>query len=450
MPWQDWSMWVAMRRICFAGALFALTSGASAQGGKAAVDPASTVAATFARDVLPILQKHCQECHRPNRVAPMSLIEYSEVRPWAKAIRNSVVSRTMPPFHVNAPLGHFKDDIRLTDEQIATIAKWVDTGAPQGNPADAPPAVVWPSGEWLLGDPDLVLPYPVYSPNTNNLDEVIVFFSDYVFPQETWVQSFEFKATNYRVLHHAGVYSVGPEFFVPEDKVLNTDDEHLSKFGGKSSGSFALMKDKPHLYTWLPGQQFNRRAEGDGFRIKAGNRLVIQLHVAPTTEAIQFQISLGLHFVNGEITTDTIPKLGRLKDFSIPPGAPAHRLRTEIGFDQARTVIGFNAHMHVRGKSTSIVFHYPDGRTETVFDLPHYNFDWQRDYYLAKPMQVPAGTRAEFIAEWDNSVANPLNPDPAAEVKWGAHNTDEMYDGLVYATGAREKPLRVVKGIVQP
>ncbi len=407
-------------------------------------------AVTFSRDVLPILQSRCQECHRPNRIAPMSLLTYAEVRPWASAIRKSVVAREMPPFHADGPLGRFEDDVRLTEEQIATIARWVDSGAPQGNPADAPPPVEPGSDAWMLGEPDLVITFPSYAVQASETDSNVLLYSDYVFPQETWVESIEFKSTDYRIVHHAGVNAVGPDFFVPEDLILNTDDEHLDKFDGRSDGGLKLQGAKNHLYTWLPGQLYEKKAPGDGFRVGAGERLTLRTHIGPAEHAGEFTVSLGLHFVNGYITRDTRGKLGRIEHFEIPAGAPSHEIRTTRTFGRDSRVIAFNVHMHARGKSSQFLFHYPDGRTETAFNLPRYNLDWQRDYYLAEPMEVPAGTVVEFIAEFDNSANNPINPDPTVNVHWGPTNLDEMYDGIVVFSLPLDKPIRVVHGIAQP
>jgi hypothetical protein len=380
----------------------------------------------------------------------MSLLTYAEVRPWASAIRKSVVAREMPPFHADGPLGRFENDIRLTDAQIATIAAWVDAGAPQGNPSDAPPPVEWASDDWLLGEPDLVVTFPMYAVEASADDANVLLYSDYIFPQETWIESIEFKSTDYRIIHHAGVNAVGPDFFVPEDLILNTDDEHLDKFDGRSDGGLKLQGEKNHLYTWLPGQLYEKQAPGDGFRVGAGERLTLRTHIGPAAEASTFTVSLGLHFVDGYITRQTRGKLGRIEHFEIPAGAPSHLLRTAREFGNDSRVIGFNVHMHARGKSTQFRFHYPDGRSEVVFKLPRYNLDWQRDYYLAEPIDVPAHTVVEYIGEFDNSANNPINPDPTVPVHWGPSNVDEMYDGIVIFSLPLAEPIRVVHGVAQP
>ncbi len=418
---------------------------ARAQGGAPA--EASPGRVTFTKDILPILQAYCQDCHRPGQIAPMSLIEYAEVRPWAKAIRTAVAERKMPPFHANAPLGHFQDDNRLAEAQIDLITRWIDADAPRGDLKDAPPRPAWAGLEWVLGTPDLVLEFPEYTSKGNDADEEILLYSDHVFPQEVWVQAIEFKSTNYRVIHHTGINGVDPGFFVPEDRTLDSHDEHLAKFGGKSNGGGALMAHKNHLYTWLPGQRVERRLAGDAFRIGAGERIVMQTHIAPTAEPVTFKISLGLEMMDGELYNESQIQVSFMRNLRVPPRDPKYVVTEWKQFGRDSLVTGFNVHMHLRGKSSSIRFHYLDGRVETVFDVPQYSFDWQRVYFLQKPYMVPAGTKIEYTAEWDNSANNPLNPDPAAEVVWGGLTTDEMYGGTVLYTVPRKEPLRIVNGV---
>lgn len=353
----------------------------------------------------------------------------------------------MPPFNANAPLGHFQSDGRLTDGQIDLLVRWIDTGAPEGNPADAPPPVTWDSAGWALGTPDMVLEFPEYTSKTNNTDEEVLLFSDHVFDRHTWIQAIELKSTDYRILHHAGIVSANDKFFVPEDRILDSTDEHLDKFGGASNGGLQLVAQN-FLYTWLPGQRVQRRPDGEGFHIAKGERLVIQTHIAPSAEAVPLKISLGLKFVNGDLRAHSKEVVVWMTDLRVPPGAPSYVLSQWKDVVAQMAVSGFNVHMHLRGKSAQIVFHYPDGRSETVLDVPHYDFNWQRLYILSTPMSVPAGTRIQFIGEWDNSPNNPRNPDPTKEVIWGGKTTDEMYSANVYFSEQRQYPVRVADGHV--
>ncbi len=173
----------------------------------------------------------------------------------------------------------------------------------------------------------------------------------------------------------------------------------------------------------------------------------MQTHIAPTAERVTFKISLGLEMMDGELKTETLGKLSFMKQLRVPPGDPKYVVTEWKQFGTDSLVTGFNVHMHLRGKSSNIRFHYLDGRVETVFDVPQYSFDWQQVYFLQKPYMVPAGTKIEYTAEWDNSANNPLNPDPAAEAVWGGLTTDEMYGGTVLYTVPRKEPLRIVNGV---
>jgi hypothetical protein len=375
----------------------------------------------------------------------MSLLKYEEVRPWAKGIRNVVSEGTMPPFHAKSPLGTFDNDNRLTPEQIQTMVRWVDAGAPRGNPADAPPPAEFPSGDWSLGEPDIILEFPEYTSKTNNIDEEILLFSDQIFANRTWIQAFEFKTSDYRVVHHAGVFAVDRDFIVPPDLVLDSEDEYIDKFSGP--GAAVELLGQEHMFTWLPGQRIQPWAEGAGIVVPKGSRIVIQTHIPPMTEAIPFKATLGIWLVDGVVNVLSSEKAAEMKDLVVPPGEPDYVKRQELQFHAEATVYGYTVHMHLRGESSQIIFHYPDGTSEVAFDLPRFDFDWQRIYWLNEPKVVPAGTRIEFVAEWDNSPGNPLNPDPTAEVIWGGHTSDEMYGGHVFYSIARKKPIRVENGI---
>jgi mono/diheme cytochrome c family protein len=401
-------------------------------------DDAQSNAPTFTRDVLPILQRHCQECHRPGQVGPMSLLTYAETRPWAKAIRDAVTARAMPPFHANAPLGTFQNDQRLTEDEIAAVTRWVDTAAPQGDPDAAPHPVEWPSAEWTRGEPDLVLEFPEYQAPAETTDQQVLFFSDKVFDNQTWVKAFELRATDYRAVHHVGVFVFEKDIEVPKGRVRKIPDEEMGGF----------IFEHRNLYTWLPGQRAETLPEGSAFVIRRGERVVLQTHMPPLTESSPVKLSLGIWLYTGTLNISNEDITAFNYDLAIPAGEPNYVARKTITFGHDATITGYNVHMHLRGKSSQILFHYPDGTSEVAFDLPRYSFDWQRRYWLAEPKPVPAGTQMEFVGVWDNSADNPLNPDPTIPVEWGRRTVDEMYTGMVYFSRPRVNVREIVNGIV--
>ena len=392
---------------------------------------------TFTRDILPILQQRCQTCHRPDQVAPMSFLTYEEVRPWVKSIRKVVHERTMPPFHAAGPLGRYRDDPRLTDAQIETILDWAERGAPRGNPQDAPLAVDWNAPAGAVAEPDLVLKFGGYTTNPQNADAYVAFISEHVFPEDTWLESIEIKPADMSLVHHAALYAV-PKSMAVLEPALETG------FLATKSSIPALMKN--HLLTWLPGQGPRERKGGQGFLIEAGSRLVIDAHISPTEETTPVAIALRMRYVEGILDRETKNKPFRVTDIDIPAHESRYVRSGFRKFGREVTIFGFNVHMHLRGKSSRFVLHLPNGRSGTVFEIPKWDFNWQREYYLTTPIVVPRGTRVEYIAEWDNSAANPFNPDPSRRVEFGAQTEDEMYGGRVLYHYPREESLVVRAG----
>jgi hypothetical protein len=368
----------------------------------------------------------------------MSLLTYQETRPWAKGIREAVAERTMPPFHADAPLGHFRNDPRLSDAEIATVLRWVDAGAPRGNPEHAPPPKEWPTGDWTRGEPDLVIEFPEYTSVPDQVDRRVLLYSDELFDDQMWADAFELRASDYRLVHHVGVFNIDKKDSVPERGIEELREEDTDEF----------VFGKRNVFTWLPGQLTETRPPGSAFLIRKRTRFVLQVHIPPTDQASPIKVSLGVWRYNGAITRTNETAGSFMFDLVVPAGNPNYVSSETLTIHRDVTVTGFNVHMHLRGKSSEIRFHYPDGHTETVFRLPRFDFDWQRRYWLSKPLSVPAGTQFEFIGVWDNSADNPFNPDPTADVTWGRRTVDEMYTGLVYFSVERNKVAKVVDGRV--
>lgn len=397
----------------------------------------------FTKDILPILQEKCQACHRPGQIAPMSLLSYKEVRPWVKSIQKEVAAKNMPPFHAKSPIGYFKDDPRLSDSEIQSIVDWVSKGAPEGNRALAPKPINWEAKGWSMGKPDQVLTFPKFTTETENPDDFVLVYSDHVFSEDTWIQAIEFKTSDYKIVHHAGVFAVNSKFAVPDNfMLLNTEGGKTDRVVNKSVG---LLKQN-FLYTWLPGQKIEYRDQGQGYLIHKGERFVLQVHMAPYEGAGECELQLGLKMVNGEITEQNISLPSIMKTLEVPPNDPSYNVNQSARFVQDVVVRAYMVHMHLRGKSSKFLFHYPDGTTETAFDVPEFSFDWQRVYHLAEPKKVPRGTQVVFYGEWDNSAGNPINPNPNVSAKWGMNTADEMYGGTVFYTVKLDKPFTVKNG----
>jgi len=401
----------------FVAMLFA-TASTSAGGSKRAI--------VFTKDVAPILQKHCEECHRQGGVAPMSLVTYEEARPWARAIKERVSRREMPPFHAIGALGRYVGDPRLTDDEIATISNWVDGGATRGNLKDAPAPRQW-KNDWTLGTPDIIVkashPYTV---KAGEKDQYVFFMFDYVFPEDTWISSIETRPGNPRAVHHANTHLVPPAIKVPAEGYIAGD------FDPTARGTIMVAG-------WAPGVTPVMLPEGTAVRIPKGLRLGLQVHYAPAAKETTDQSEVGIYLANGLINKNLRVLFGDRKDIEIMPGVADQSFVAKNTFQTDAVIRFMHVHMHLRGKAMVMRLTYPDGRKQDVLEVPSYNFNWQRVYILKEPLRVPKGTTVEYIGTYDNSPKNKFNPDPAKTVHWGEKTTDEMMQGRIFYEAADEK-----------
>lgn len=429
-----------MKKATLVAALFSFciavsVGGASSIGVGAAVDKS---APTFTKDIAPILQKRCEGCHHQGGIAPMPLVTFEEARPWARAIKEKVAKREMPPFHAAGQVGRYVNDPRLTDAEITAVTKWVDAGAPKGNIKDMPASRTWKS-EWAHGEPDLVVKVQQpYALNASAKDQYVFFFFDYVFPEDTWIKGVATRPGNPRAVHHANTHVVPPGVKAPPEGFVAGD------FDPTARGTIMLSG-------WAPGVDSVILPEGTAVRIPKGMRLGIQIHYAPSEQERVDQSSVGIYFADGVVKKNLRVLFGDRKDVEIPPGEANYSLVAKKTFDSDGVIRFFHVHMHLRGKSYSMRFTYPDGRVETVLEVPRYDFNWQRVYTLVEPMRVQKGTAVEFIGTYDNSAANKFNPDPTKVVHWGEKTTDEMMQGRIFWESADENlNLVVSKGRALP
>lgn len=393
-------------------------------------------APNFTKHIAPIFQQRCAECHHAGGIAPMSLLTYEEARPWAKAIKEQVVSRQMPPFHAAGAIGRYQHDPRLTEEEIATVTKWVDAGAPKGNPKDMPAPREWKTG-WASGEPDLILKVKqAYPLKASPQDQYVFFVFDHVFAQDTWIRSIVTRPGNAKVVHHANTHVVPPMLKVPAEGYFAGD------FDPGARGTIMISG-------WVPGSNDVMLPEGTAVRIPKGMRFGIQIHYGPNEKETIDQTSLGIYLADGVVKKSLRMLMGDRKDLQIPPGDPSYSLISQKTFDTDAVIRFFHVHMHRRGKSYAFRLTYPDGRTETLFDVPRYDFNWQRSYVLNEPVRVPKGTQVAFIGTYDNSTKNKFNPDPTQTVRWGEKTTDEMMQGRIfYESASEDLNLKVSKGRV--
>ena len=387
--------------------VFALGLGIAAAGN---TTPPQKV--TFTKHVAPILYNRCVECHRPGEAAPMSLITYKEVRPWAKAIKEKVVARTMPPWLADPAHGEFKNSRRMTEDEINTVVAWVNAGSPEGKPGEMPEPPQFETG-WTIGKPDAVLTmpesYPVPASGEVPYQYMIVPTN---FTEDKWIEAAEIRPGNRGVVHHVIAF------------VAKTD-----KRGLVQRGEIGVGGGWDKLSGYAPGEQAKEFPAGTAKRIPAGAVLVFQLHYTTNGKAATDQSHIGLRFAKAPVTRTVQTGMAINAGFKIPPHADAHEVRSYWTAKEDVRIVDLMPHMHVRGKDFKYIAHYPDGRSEVLLSVPKYDFNWQLLYQPARNLVLPKGTKLECIAHFDNSANNKYNPDPAKEVRWGDQTWEEMMIG---------------------
>lgn len=392
--------------------------------------PASDQPPTFYRDIGPILAAHCQICHRPGEIAPFPLVTYPDVKPWAKLIAKSVEGKKMPPWFADPCCGHFKNDPSLTNQQIATMQRWAAAGAPPGDENDAPPAPHWTKG-WNITSPELVLKMPVAVkiPAAGDVEYTYEIVPTN-FAKGKWVRSSELRPGARDHVHHAVVYIRAPQSTWLRGAPLGVPftastlrDPHMMREAHFTTSDLLLV--------YAPGSAAENWPEGMAKFIPAHSDVVFQMHYTTNGHPARDQSALGLIFLKRQpkqrVLTlqlandhDTIP---------IPPNTDDYRVEVSGTLPNDCTLLGFFPHMHLRGKKFEYNIVHPDGSRETLLRV-NYDFYWQLSYLLAEPRLLPAGTKLEAIAWYDNSRSNPHNPDSDSPVEWGDQTYNEMMVGF--------------------
>jgi len=374
---------------------------------------------TFTKDVAPILFKSCVECHRPTMFAPMSLMTYDEARPWARAIKEKVVRRTMPPWDADGPTGVFKNDPRLSQAEIDTIAAWVDAGSPKGADKDLPPTPTFKTEGWTIGKPDAVFSMAIeFHIPADGTVPYLNFRIPTNLGEDKWIQAYEFRPSNRAQVHHI-VGDIVPPTAGPGMPITE---------GTSSLGN--LVPSRPGVV--LP--------PGVAKLLPKGSDIILQMHYTTNGAPATDRTEVGLIFAKEPPKWVTGSAGVTNLNFVIPPNDPDYEVRTKRKLTEDTLVKAFMPHMHVRGKDMTILAHYSDGRTQTLLSVPHYDFNWQTTYELKQPELLPKGTELEVVAHYDNSARNANNPDPSHEVRWGDQTWEEMMIAAIESLRDRNAP----------
>ncbi|MFP6583869.1 MAG: hypothetical protein VCD00_15120 [Candidatus Hydrogenedentota bacterium] len=359
---------------------------------------------TYTEHVAPVMFEHCVSCHRPDTAAPMSLRSYLETRPWAKAIREQVFNRAMPPWFADPQHGVFSNDPSLSDEEIQVIIDWVDQGALLGDPKDLPELPVFTNG-WQLGEPDYLVSTPEVVIPAEGEDLKVPLRAVLETDGSRWVRAVEIRPENRNGVHHSVVF---------------LDGSHARD----QNSDYAV------LGVWAVDTPPNIYPPGTGRRIGPSEKIVISQHYHPYGEEGTDITHVGLYFGEGEMGKDLHGI--RIGDFelTIPPYANNHEVRGRWKTPADLTIRSFFPHMHYRGKDMVYTATYPDGNSEILLNVPNYRFNWQYFYYLETPKFIPKDTIIDVVGHFDNSAGNPDNPNPQLEISYGENSDDEMMFGI--------------------
>jgi mono/diheme cytochrome c family protein len=396
-----------------------------------AFSQARTGQVTFNKDVLPILQKNCQSCHRPGEIGPMSFLTYEATRPWAKAIKEAVLAKKMPPWFADPRFGHFENDRRLSDSDIKRIVDWVDAGVPEGDPKDKPAPVAWNDG-WNI-KPDVVFemakPYTV--PAAGTIDYVY-FLLPNKFTQDTWIIDGEVRPGNRSVTHHASVIIRPPgsqwmkdakvgEAYIPPRR---PEGQAVDNTPGSQ-----VNQQMEWFIGYVPGmhpQRYFYPERGAGRMIAAGSDIFIEMHYTANGKESQDRTKVGFVLAKEPPQKQLVNLMVLDFNFEIPPQASNYPGHTWATLNEPATLLYTQPHLHMRGKDMEIKLTYPSGESRTLVNVPQYSYLWQTIYVQQEAIELPKGTRIDVYAHWDNSPNNPHQADSTKTVRWGDQSWDEM------------------------
>lgn len=399
---------LASLMLAFAFAITTNTTSANGPDKGGSDKGVKSAAVTFTKDVAPILYKNCVVCHRAGENAPMSLVTYKEARPWARSIKEKIIDRVMPPWYADPQHGQFANDRRLSQKEVDTLIAWVDQGAKEGDSRVLPAAPKFTEG-WQIGTPDATFSLAGYTVPATGVVAYQHINVETNFTEDKWIQAAEIRPGERSVVHH----------------VIITVQE---------PGSNSRRNPDGMLVGTAPGMPPMILPPGHAKLIKAGSKLVFQMHYTPSGKETVDRTTVGLIFAKAPVTKKVITTGAFARNLEIPAGAPNHEIKASYTFKEDARLLSFMPHMHLRGKDFEYRAVFPDGTSKVLLSVPRYNFNWQLSYVLKEPLFMPKGSRIDCVAHFDNSPGNKYNPDPTKVVKWGQQTWEEMMIGWIDMT----------------
>lgn len=383
---------------------------------------------TFHKNVEPILQKSCQECHRPGEIGPMPLLTFEQARPWAKAIKGAVLQNKMPPWPADPHYGKFSNDRSLTKQEIDTLVAWADAPI-EGNKADAPKSRTWVDG-WNISKPDAVIQMPnAFDMPASGEVEYQYIVVPTGFTEDKWVNAVEIRPSDRTVVHHAVIFVREPgnkwltdaKPGVPYIPTVSNGQQRFLNTQGQGNDVLTIYTPGMVPDVWKPGQ---------AKQIKAGSDLIFQMHYTASGKPGRDQTRIGLVF-SKEAPKERIITLGALNNrFTIPAGDANFKAEAIAPIMNQMTMLSLFPHLHLRGRAFQYDIIYPTGESQTLLKVTDWSLNWQLSYKLEKPIELSPGTKIKATAWWDNSANNPANPDPKKDVTWGEQSWEEMLIGF--------------------
>jgi hypothetical protein len=369
---------------------------------------------SYHNTIAPMLMEKCAGCHRPGGIAPWAMTSHAVVQGFSPMIRETVLTRRMPPWHADPSVGEFLHDLSLSVEQKQQLIAWIDAGAPRGNGDDPLASVDTQLTAWEFGEPDLVVSLPEFDiPATGALDYQF-FEVRNPLDRDIWVKAVQIVPGDRQVVHHAIATFGAP-----------------SNTAGRTDIGESLFQ--PQLMTFVPGNDTYVYPENTGVFIPAGSSFYTQMHYTPYGRETRDQTRIGLYFSDKE-PEHVLQHYAMVNvDLEIPAGAAEHQEGAYYTFSRDSVIYALFPHAHYRGRASEFVLRYPDGREERVLSVPDYDFNWQRYFRFKQPITAPAGTQVIHRTTYDNSSSNLSNPDADVVVRFGEQTWEEMlYGGISF------------------